>query len=165
MASYWITPLCGVSYDFSKFFDSLPQRLVGPTLAAAGVPEAWAARYQHYIIHQQYRYRFMDRTAGPLFQKTRGVPQGDAFSVVVSLLMLVALIEQVRNAGGADTEVRMYLDDLVVRACEAGALQRADAAVHAFARTRGIGISPKNSCLCSRCRRSPQCATTGPPTG
>ena len=138
-------PLCGISYDFSKFFDSLPQHLVAPTLVAAGVPEGWAERYMAFIINQQYRYRFTDRTAGPLFTKCCGVPQGDAFSVVTSLLMLVALTQAVCEAGGPALEARMYLDDLVVRSCDMESLRRADEAVHHFAAERGIQISPKTT--------------------
>ena len=42
------TELQGVSYDFTKFFDSLPHALIGPVLTAAGAPREWAYRYMQF---------------------------------------------------------------------------------------------------------------------
>ena len=136
--------MMGISYDFAKFFDSLPPRMIGPILAAAGAPPAWSQRYMQHILNLQYRYRFMDRTTGPAFQKTCGIPQGDAMSVVVALLMLVALTQSLVRVAQGQAEIRMYLDDLTVRSRQLVVLDAVDDEVRRYADRWGIKLSPKS---------------------
>ena len=82
--------LQGISYDYKKFFDALPHVLIGPVLTAAGAPPQWATRFLQFVQREMFRYKFMDRMTTPTYTRSRGVPQGDAFSVVTFLLMLVA---------------------------------------------------------------------------
>ena len=145
VAKHYSYPLGGVSYDFSKFFDSLPHCMIGPILIRAGVPAHWARHYQRLVTTQRYRYRFLDRTTGPVYKKTRGVPQGDAFSVITSLLMLVALTQHVKAQAGPLTMVRMYLDDLTIRSCDSSSILRADDAVREYATQWRIQLSPKTT--------------------
>ena len=136
--------MMGISYDFAKFFDSLPPQMIGPILRAAGAPAQWAERYMHFILSLRYRYRFLDNTTGPEFKKQCGIPQGDAMSVVVALLMLVALTQSLVRAADGAAEIRMYLDDLTVRTRHGAVLDTVDNEVREYARRWGIKLSPKS---------------------
>ena len=111
---------------------------------AAGAPAQWSDRYMRYIISLRYRYRFLDNTAGPEFNKQCGIPQGDAMSVVVALLMLVALTQSLVKAADGAAEIRMYLDDLTVRTRDGAVLDTVDNEVREYARRWGIKLSPKS---------------------
>ena len=137
--------LSGISFDFAKFFDSLPQGLIERVLVASGAPAPWARMYQSFVQQQRYRYRFPNKACGPAFQKQCGVPQGDAFSVVTALLMVVGLTQQLEEIQAPAAHTRMYMDDLTYRTTTWASLDEADTTVRRCGQTWGITISPKTT--------------------
>ena len=91
----------------------------------------------------------MDRVTTPAFTKACGVPQGDAFSVVTSLLMLVPLTTRIRRSMTPKATTRMYLDDLTVRSPLINDMERAEATVRKYAQDWKIQISPKTVAFCT----------------
>eukprot|EP00971_Amphidinium_carterae_P274847 5453790-Amphidinium_carterae.1 len=109
---------CFAQLDLRKYFNCIDVCAVESLWTRLGMPAAFArllsSHYSQMVVRTRYHLGFL----GKGFCMQRGVPQGDALSVLYSVVFLIPLLVKVLDSvPGLDMkQLSVYLDDVTVEA-------------------------------------------------
>eukprot|EP01059_Diplonema_ambulator_P006674 TRINITY_DN162_c0_g3_i3.p1 TRINITY_DN162_c0_g3~~TRINITY_DN162_c0_g3_i3.p1 ORF type:complete len:1446 (+),score=342.28 TRINITY_DN162_c0_g3_i3:2232-6569(+) len=148
-------PLVGLSLDFVKCFDRVPQGLVLELVEDLGMDSGVlrALRGMYAALRNRRRFRYTTGVGQP-FETTNGILQGCPISVVLVNALLAVLMKRVEDRYGVDTV--SYADDAYFMTRLPEMLQGAADELVAFCEMVGMELSVLKSRTFSTAGKAPR---------
>ena len=139
-------PYGELSFDFAKCYDTLPRSLLIQLALCLGLPRRIGGALERFL-NQTERVVVFRGWVGGAVSGDRGVPQGNALSVLLTLVWTNVWFQQARSLLSPLASVCAFYDDLSVGSGKCEDIRIAWGLTAQFATDWGVSLNPSKSTL------------------
>ena len=138
-------PFAELSYHFAKCFDSLPRRLLIQLAGRLGMPRRVGDAILRFLEGSE-RHVVFRGWAGPSISGDKGVPQGNALSVLLVLVWTSVWHQQISSMLTPVASCAAFYDDISIASEDVADLRVGLGCTACFAKVWGVVLNMEKSC-------------------